>query len=397
MTTPSCTALINWLHQYLELGTLPTEQQLVAERVRYVQMQQEDLFEQWYQETFYLRALEPLPANSGDWQEIQYHQNYLVFICAGIKKLLPLNMPMNTLEQGLKVLALKQGLFWNYQKPFISFSCELWGSRCRLSLQHACLSSRNRVKAFLRRIGAGETLTLNHFIPTSLPIKTQQAVLNKRLASHSHEMMLHPSIGGKLDSQPPLNIFELLTSGVKQGKNILIAGATGSGKTTFLNTLARQIEIQEHILVIEDCAEIQLCPEQLATYWLGISDIETGQDRPQQSLKTLCSYALRCSPDRLLLGEIRSSEIVPLWLLLNTGHQGLLTTVHANSALDAVHRLALLFSMYHSSQNYDQALKSIAKQIDWVVFLKNRQLTQVIDCKGADQGQCYAEILWELN
>ena len=121
---------------------------------------------------------------------------------------------------------------------------------------------------------------------------------------------------------------------VQGRKNILISGSTGCGKTTLLNALGRSIPADERVLLIEDTAEIQLPHENLVRFEAR----QAHSGLPAISIRDLLKASLRHRPDRILLGEIRGGEAFELLQLLNTGHSGTLSTIHASSAKQAVSR-----------------------------------------------------------
>ncbi len=119
-----------------------------------------------------------------------------------------------------------------------------------------------------------------------------------------------------------------------QRRNLLISGGTGSGKTTLLTALGKFIPADERILLIEDTAEIQLTHENLVRFEARREQIGT----PAVSIRDLLKAALRHRPDRILLGEVRGAEAFDLLQLLNTGHSGTISTIHANSAKQGLSR-----------------------------------------------------------
>src|SRR5713226_7361849 len=121
-----------------------------------------------------------------------------------------------------------------------------------------------------------------------------------------------------------------------QRRNLLISGGTGSGKTTLLTALGKFIPADERILLIEDTAEIQLAHENLVRFEARREQNGT----PAVSIRDLLKAALRHRPDRILLGEIRSGEAFDLLQLLNTGHSGTISTIHASSAKQGLSRFA---------------------------------------------------------
>jgi len=117
----------------------------------------------------------------------------------------------------------------------------------------------------------------------------------------------------------------------------------------------------------------------------------------KKSLKDYCAYALRMSPDRLILGEMRSDEVVPFLLAMNTGHNGLMSTIHANSSVDAVSRLALLFSMYsvNKDMSFELITKLICKNIDYIIFLKDKSVFEVCRLIGSEGDVPFFEKIYE--
>ena len=134
------------------------------------------------------------------------------------------------------------------------------------------------------------------------------------------------------------NIVEFLETAVAMRKNILVAGGTSSGKTTFLNALLKLVSAQERIIVIEDTPEVVLGHANA----LGLVAVrgETGEARV--TTEHLLQASLRMRPDRLLLGEIRGAEAFSFLRAINTGHPGSISTIHANSPAGAIEQLALL-------------------------------------------------------
>ena len=139
---------------------------------------------------------------------------------------------------------------------------------------------------------------------------------------------------------PP--IAELLTGLVKAKVNILISGGTGSGKTTLLNILSASIPATERIVTIEDAAELQLQQPHVARLETRPPNIEGKGEVTQRSL---VRNSLRMRPDRIILGEVRGAEVLDMLQAMNTGHEGSMTTVHANTPRDAITRLENMIGM----------------------------------------------------
>jgi len=132
----------------------------------------------------------------------------------------------------------------------------------------------------------------------------------------------------------PQHVVNHLKDAVEQRRNILISGGTASGKTTMLNALASFIDPKERVVLIEDTSEIQISRDNLVEF-------EARRERPGQravTIRDLLRATLRHRPDRIVLGEVRGGEAFDLLQALNTGHSGTLSTIHANSAEQAVTR-----------------------------------------------------------
>ncbi|HTA23717.1 MAG TPA: CpaF family protein [Terriglobales bacterium] len=138
------------------------------------------------------------------------------------------------------------------------------------------------------------------------------------------------------------NMLELLSAMVKGRLNLLVSGGTGAGKTTLLNVLSGFIPNSERIVTIEDAAELQMKQEHVVRLETRPPNIE-GKGAVRQ--RQLVINSLRMRPDRIVVGEVRGEEAFDMLQAMNTGHEGSLTTVHANSPRDALARLESMFSM----------------------------------------------------
>src|SRR6202047_5224169 len=157
-------------------------------------------------------------------------------------------------------------------------------------------------------------------------------------------------------------MMELLQAAVKAKLNIIISGGTGSGKTTLLNALSVFINPKERIVTIEDAAELQLKQPHLARSQTTPPNLAGCADVRQRELLV---NSLRMRPDRIVVGEVRGEEALDMLQAMNTGHDGSLTTVHANSPRDAVSRLEVMVSLANSNMQ----LISIRQQIASAVHL----------------------------
>jgi pilus assembly protein CpaF len=166
----------------------------------------------------------------------------------------------------------------------------------------------------------------------------------------------------------PQELADYLKSAVLDRQNILISGGTGTGKTTLLNILASFIPDRERILIIEDTAEIQLGTPNLVRF-------EARREQnglPAVTIRDLLKASLRHRPDRILLGEIRGAEAFDLLQLLNTGHSGTVSTVHANSAKQAISRFTSCVLQSGIELPYRAIKSNIADSLNIVVHLERR-------------------------
>ena len=159
-------------------------------------------------------------------------------------------------------------------------------------------------------------------------------------------------------------MLELLRGCVKARLNILISGGTGAGKTTFLNVLSSYISNRERIVTIEDAAELQLHQDHVVRLETRPANIE-GKGAIQQ--RQLVINSLRMRPDRIIVGEVRGEEALDMLQAMNTGHDGSLTTIHANTPRDALSRLETMVAMSNLSIPDHAIRRQIASAIDVVV------------------------------
>ena len=151
-------------------------------------------------------------------------------------------------------------------------------------------------------------------------------------------------------------IAELLEAIIQAGLNVLISGGTGSGKTTLLNAASRFIPDTERIITIEDAAELQLQQPHVVRLETRPPNLEGKGEIAQRDL---LRNSLRMRPDRIILGECRGSEAFDMLQAMNTGHDGSLTTIHANSCRDALSRLEQMIAM----AGFDIPIRSMRAQI----------------------------------
>jgi pilus assembly protein CpaF len=171
---------------------------------------------------------------------------------------------------------------------------------------------------------------------------------------------------------------------VLKRRNILVAGGTGAGKTSLLNAMARLIPDDERLLLIEDTAEIQIHHANLVR--LEARPAQNGV--PAVAIRDLLKAALRHRPDRILLGEVRGQEAFDLLQLLNTGHAGTISTIHANSAREGLSRFTSCVLQSGIEIPYRAVKSSIADSLNVVVHLERRpgrrSISEVVEVRRYD-------------
>jgi pilus assembly protein CpaF len=181
-------------------------------------------------------------------------------------------------------------------------------------------------------------------------------------------------------------MLELLRGCVKARLNILISGGTGACKTTFLNILSSFISNRERVVTIEDAAELHLQQEHVVRLETRPPNIE-GKGAVHQ--RQLVINALRMRPDRIIVGEVRGEEALDMLQAMNTGHDGSLTTIHANSPRDALSRLETMVAMSNLNLPENAIRRQIASAIDVVVQVSRmsdgtRKIVSVAEITGME-------------
>jgi len=193
----------------------------------------------------------------------------------------------------------------------------------------------------------------------------------------------------EVDSLTP-EVAAALAQAVASQQNILISGGTGTGKTTLLNALAARIPDEERIIVIEETAEIHLTKPNLLRFEARRAQLPLGQELPLPpiTIADLVRASLRHRPDRILVGEVRGPEAFDLLQALNTGHLGSLSTIHANSAEQALTRLAHCVLTANVGLPHRSTREAIALAIHLVVHVARiagrRRVTQVMTVREYD-------------
>ncbi|HEY9279401.1 MAG TPA: CpaF family protein, partial [Eoetvoesiella sp.] len=198
-----------------------------------------------------------------------------------------------------------------------------------------------------------------------------------------------------------LDVFmrDFLNACVRLRKNIVVSGGTGSGKTTLLNILSNCIPDGERIVTIEDAAELRLNHQHLVTLEARPSNLE---GRGKIDIRDLVRNALRMRPDRIVIGECRGGEAFDMLAAMNTGHEGSLTTLHANSPRDALSRLETMILMAGMDLPLVAVREHIAASINLLVQqarLSNgrRLITSIVEVTGTESGRIQTQELFQYQ
>jgi pilus assembly protein CpaF len=231
-------------------------------------------------------------------------------------------------------------------------------------LVDARLEDGSRVNAVIPPLAfSGSTLTIRKF--GKVPLQVQDLV--------------------NRDSLTP-QMVDLLRACVEAKLNILVSGGTGTGKTTLLNVLSSFIPASERIITIEDAVELQLQQEHLVRLESRPRNIE---GRGEVTIRDLVRNSLRMRPDRIIVGEVRGGESLDMLQAMNTGHDGSLSTLHANSPRDAVSRLETMVLMAGMDLPLRAIREQISSAVDLIVQLTRlrdgtRRVTQVTEVQGME-------------
>ena len=181
--------------------------------------------------------------------------------------------------------------------------------------------------------------------------------------------------------------------------NVIISGGTGAGKTTLLNAMSYSIDPTERVATIEDVAEIQFNQPHVLTMETRPPNIE---GKGEILARDLVRNALRMRPDRIIVGEVRGGEAFDMLQAMNTGHNGSMTTIHSNSAYDAVHRVESMMQMAETNLPLSVIRSQIFSAIDVVVHLERmrdgvRRVTAINQIDSFEDGEIKMLPLWEFE
>ena len=194
-------------------------------------------------------------------------------------------------------------------------------------------------------------------------------------------------------------MLETLAAAVRARISVLISGGTGAGKTTLLNMLSQYIPKNERIVTIEDAAELQLAMENIVRCETRPPNIE-GQGAVRQ--RQLLINSLRMRPDRIIIGEVRGEEAFDMLQAMNTGHEGSMTTIHANTPRDALSRMESMVAMSNLNLPERTVRQQIASAITIVVQVSrmsdgSRKVTSISEITGMDENVVSMQEIFRFN
>ena len=193
-------------------------------------------------------------------------------------------------------------------------------------------------------------------------------------------------------------VSKLMAAVVQARLSILVSGGTGSGKTTMLNALSKHISQKERLITIEDAAELQLQQPHVGRLETRPPSIEgTGEIRQRELLKN----ALRMRPDRIIVGEVRGEEAFDMLQAMNTGHEGSMTTIHANTARDALSRLEQMVGMAGMPMSQSSIRSQVASAIQVIIQLQRlsdgkRRVIEVSEVTGMESDVIQTQTIYEF-
>ena len=262
---------------------------------------------------------------------------------------------------------------------------EVWAERDGVLVRRGTVHP-DEARAFVERA----------LLPLGRRIDVASPIVDARLADGSRLCAVIPPIGvdglavairrfatrpvALADVAPP-EVAGALDVAVRERRNLLVSGAAAAGKTTLLNTLCRSIDPRERIVTIEDVAELRLEHPHVVRF-------ETRPTAPDGSVavpvRRLVGAALRMRPDRLVIGEVRGDEVLDMLAAMNTGHDGSMSSLHANSATDALRRVESLVLQHAANWTREVVREHVRAVVDLIVHVERlpdgrRRVAQVAE------------------
>jgi len=267
----------------------------------------------------------------------------------------------------------------------------------RLTLSPAVFRDSKHLLQVIHRIAAGVGRRIDESSPmldARLQDGSRVNAIISPLALQGAVMSVRRFAGVKIDHRRLIELGSwseemcaFLEAAVRCRANIVISGGTGSGKTTLLNVLSKWIPGHERVITIEDAAELKLQREHVVSLETRPPNIE---GRGEVTQRELLRNTLRMRPDRIIIGEVRGAESLDMLQAMNTGHEGSMTTVHANSARDAMRRIENMVSMSGLPYPVHVIRDQMASTLDLIVQASRmtggrRRITSVMEIAGMER------------
>ncbi|MGD9554161.1 MAG: ATPase, T2SS/T4P/T4SS family [Arcobacteraceae bacterium] len=242
-----------------------------------------------------------------------------------------------------------------FDKKNPTLATNIPGTQHRVNAVHHSIIKSGYTSVVIRR-ARDKIFTVNDFISDKLSIEQQ-----KKSDEFKEKFK-------KADTYQKLELLVLY------GKNVLVSGSTSSGKTSLLNALINFIPPHQRIITIEDAQELVIIHKN----YLGFLISKTGTDYASTSYETLINTSMRMRPDRVFIGELDIRNVLPFLRLGNTGHDGMLSSIHANDASSAISALITNMQINGVTANHESMLLFISKAIDYVVHIKKDKYSRSI-------------------
>lgn len=287
------------------------------------------LLEVW-QSYFQMEGITEIVVNKPKELYLDIHNNFQKVIDEKINEY----FLMDFVEQ----LATHRNLFFNLNVPHLS--CSVPDSNIRVQALHPSITAQNHLSLTMR-------------IPSKQIFGIESFVIAENLANKGIT-------------------YEYLKNLIVSKKNILVSGGTGSGKTSFINALLQYLPQDERIVSIEDSAELRISNPNL------VSIIVSKNDQTTYSYKDGLNDAMRMRPDRIFVGEIDTRNTMLFLRLSNTGHDGMVSTIHSNSVEEAIHAITLNAKFNGSDIDVKNIVEYFASAIDFVIQIKKSPQGRII-------------------
>lgn len=309
---------------------------------------------------------------------------------------------LGPLEQFLEDESVTEIMVNNHREIFVERAGKLERSRFRFSSDRTVYSVIERIMTPLgRRIDESSPIVdarlkdgsrVNAIIPP-LALKGPSLTIRK---FPKHRLDFESLVaGGSIDQ----NMVDFLKVCVEMRKNIIVSGGTGSGKTTLLNVLSNFIPDTDRIVTIEDAAELKLVQPNLVALESRPPNLEGKGSVP---IRDLVRNALRMRPDRIIVGECRGGEALDMLQAMNTGHDGSLTTIHANNPRDVISRLEVLVLMAGMELPVSAIREQVASAVDLIIqqtryHCGSRKVSRITEVVGIESGTVQLQDLFVFD